>query len=183
MGRDHLHRGGRAGERGRARRIGALAATVVATVVATGRPAAGEVVATPTPMPRRPLVAILHPLRRLDGFLSVDEGRTVGQARFEPMREAAGAGAGEGEARPVSSPSPMASPALGSTPGMDVRVELVAPIEAPADPTGAPVAIDRERRLQVVAGNCRAAMRGARGGLEVLGDFTSPADGRAGLQA
>ncbi len=160
----------------------ATAATAAAISAATPDLACAEAVATPTPLPHRPLVAVLHPLRRVDGFLSLEEGRTVGQARFTPPL-ATGAAVASVAAVPASEAHPSATPTPGANPGMDVRIELTAPLEAAADAAGAPVAVDLERRLQVVAGNCGAALRGARGGLEELGDFTSPPDGRAGLRA
>jgi len=165
-----VHRGARPRVPASALRSGAVAMVAATVVVATARLGQAEVVATPTPLPQRPLAAVMHPLRRVDGILSLATDRIAGRARFTPPLATV----------PDLSP---ASPAPGSPPGMDVRVELTGPLEAPVDAAGAPVAVDPERRLQVVAGNCGAALRGARGGLEALGDFTSPADGRAGLQA
>lgn len=173
MGWGHSQRRDSVSARSHARRPVTAAAIVAVGVVATARLGRAEIVATPTPLPQRPLAASLHGLRRVDGILALAVDRAVGQARFTVPRTTFR------EEVPPSS----ATPAPGAPAGMDVRVELTVPLEAPVDAAGSPVPVDLERRLQVVAGNCGAALRGARGGLEELGDFTSPADGRAGLQA
>ena len=138
---------------GRAGRVFLLALCVLGAV----GPAGAEIVATPTPLPQRPLVATMRPLRREGAGLRIDDSRSVGEARFT-------------------------TPDIdGSAAGMDLRIVMTAPLSPPAPAEGSAAAIDAERRLLVVAGNCAAGLRGSRSGVEILGDFTSPPDGRAAI--
>lgn len=151
---------------GRAGRVFLLALCVLGAV----GPAGAEIVATPTPLPQRPLVATMRPLRREGAGLRIDDSRSVGEARFTtPDID------GSAAAARVPAASPTASP------GMDLRIVMTAPLSPPAPAEGASAAIDAERRLLVVAGNCAAGLRGSRSGVEILGDFTSPPDGRAAI--